>query len=289
MNVDVGQLPPMNSALRDLLCACWLVMLPVLALARAAAAEEPPVKLVADLIHVKNYPLHVVMEDEKDLLGYRWARMSKAKGLPRVKSPCAVLHEPVFDVSAFMISNGLVLPPGSHALFSPSAELLYVESTAPDLDMARTALSPGPNRAHYLFSLDILVSLQSVDKTEVLLEVKSLHFSSGQHVEYEAKGEGRVQLVMEPIVGPEMDAVDMQMEADIQAHGGSMKKEVKKTVELTKPVEVELGKLGDGTVTLRMQAHLDVDYFGPPALETEAKKATAIEEIQKALHTAHGR
>lgn len=280
----------MNSVLRVFRYACWLVVLAVLALARVALAGDPPPKLEADLIHLKNYPAHVVTDDEDDLLGYSWARLIKAKVLPRVKSPCAILPEPVFEISSSTVVYGLAMPPGSHALYSPKAELVYIESTPADVDLVRTALSPTPTREHALWSMDILLELKSAERTETLLEVKSMPFQSGQRMELGATGLGRVQLILEPIVfGPEEDEFHLSMEANVQANGKSLKREFIGKMKRSKPEPIELGMLGNATVTLRLTTHLEIDYFGPPVLETDAKKATAIEEIQKALRKVPAR
>jgi hypothetical protein len=266
-----------------------LVALSLLSTAAAVIAGEPPLTLQADLFHIKG-SIHVEASDaEVDLLGYSGNRATKTAVAPRVKCSSTILRAPTYDVSDFMMRNGLAMPSGSHAIYSPGAKLLYFESTASDQELTRTILSPAPTDAHYLMSFDVLVTLKSAGKTETLLDAKSVPFISGQRMELASKGDNDVRLTLEGVIGPDGEAMDVNVEAGIQAHGKSLSKKTMWTTRRSKPEETTLGKLGDATVTLQIQTHLDWDYFGPPVLETPEKKAAAIKEIQKALRDTVGR
>jgi hypothetical protein len=281
--VDGLRLPPMNHVLRNLRYVCWLLLL--VAQAPVACADEPPAKFKAALIWIRGWPGLMVSESEEDVLGNRMSRVSKARLLPQVKLPSGILRAPVFDVSSEMKKQGLKMPHGSHALYSPSAELFYIESIPDEVGLAETFFW-GAGYANTLVSVDMTIVLVSAGKTETLLEVKSMPFVWGQRMGFSTRGEGYANLFVDATLGPDDDTIDLNVLTDIQMRGQSLKKEFRKTISRSKPEDIEIGSLGDAVVTARMVTHRDTDHFGPALFETEARQAAAIAEIQKALQSA---
>lgn len=271
----------MNSVLRNLCRAGFWIALFLLLLTRIGLADDPPPKLEANLIYLGSYPYHVVVDGGKDLLGYdRW-RVDKAKFRPQVKCPSSVLAEPVFDVFSEMVHQGVKMPPGSRALFSPGAGLFYIESTREDVELVESFVYA--MYSHFLLSIDLSITLVSPGKTEILQEVKGLPWESGQHLELISKGAGRCDLTLDPTAGFDEDMINIGLEADLAMDGKTLKKSLKKKISYSHPEDMELGALGAATVKVRLQPHRHLDYFGSPFLETDAKKAAAIAEIRKAL------
>lgn len=250
-------------------------------------ADESPAqqKLKADLI-LHPYPIHVGQaEQEADLLGYVGSYVTKITVAPRVKCSSTILREPVYDVSGFLKPHGLELPAGSRALYSSNTGLLFLELTDSDRTLADSLLAVAGIEGFPLLSVDVLVTLKSPIKTETLLDVKTVPFVSGQRLEFMAKGERRVRVAFEPVIGPDGETIDVDLDVDIQTHGGSLHKEIKKPMRASKGEKEELGTLVEADVTLQIQTHFERDYFGPPVLETPEKKAAALAEIQKALRS----
>lgn len=269
--------------LPEMLMRVGLLAVLSMAICAASAADEQSArpKLKADLLHVR-YPLQI--EDfDRNVLGYPGSGMRIVKIAPHVKCTSTILREPTYDVSGSMTGHGLEMPPGSRAIFSPGAQLLFFESIASDVESLQTIVSPFPARVHGLLSMDLLLTLKSAAKTETLMDMKSMPFLSGQRLEFGAAADQRVRLIVEPVMGPDGEKMDFRFEVKMQKGRDSLNKEIHQLVSLSKPQEIEMGTLGGATVTLRLQTRRELDYFGPPVLETEAKKAAAIEEIQKAF------
>lgn len=276
------------------------ILQPVLTLLVAVfpALAEPVVsghhdKFRADLIHIR-FPLHIytygLLDDHPDgsLLPM------KVKVAPRVKCPSDILKEPTYDVSERMRTCRLAMPVGSRAIYSPGAELLFLETTESDHKRLEEVWQefwfPPAANWHAVYSLDVRVFSKRGHKTTLLLDIKGATILSGwraepTRLELAASGEGSVRLRMEPVIGPDGQTCQIELEAVIKARDqSSIEKIVKMEVRPpTETEEMEMARFGESIVTLRIQVHRQLEYVGPPALARPAAKVAAIKEIRSAL------
>lgn len=250
-------------------------------------AAEPAPKLERELLHVK-YPIHVMVEAQVwDPLGYSDRRPKAATIAPRMNLNSNILRGPVFDVLESLRKNGLSLPKGSRALFSPGEELLYLELTADELELARTLFGPFFNVSRQILTTDIVVALEMKGKEpKRILETKSVPTISGQKQSYQVTGDVNVDLSLESVVGPDGDTMDVHIDATVGVAGKTVKIDTSWLTKISKQDSITIGKLGEADVVLRLTPHRLTNYWGPPVLETSDKKTKALEEIQESLKGA---
>jgi hypothetical protein len=195
-----------------------------------------------------------------------------------------VLRGPVFDVREGLRKNGLSLPKGSRALFCPGEELLYLELTADELEVARTLFGPYHNVSRSIFTADIVVALETKGKEpKRILETKSVPTISGQKQSYKVTGDVNVDLSLETVVGPDGDAMNVHIDATVGVAGKIVKIDTSWLTKISKQDSITIGKLGDADVVLQLTPHRLTDYWGPPVLETPDKKTKALKAIQESL------
>jgi len=106
---------------------------------------------------------------------------------------------------------------------------------------------------------------------------------SGQRIEFGAEGGTPVHVAIEPIVGPDGDAMDLGAEASVGPAGQKISITDLVHTRVSKPAEIVLEKPGVMVVTMRMKIRRETLYWGPPPLATDKTKADALREIAGAL------
>lgn len=255
--------PSMMPGQTSLRALVFLVMA-MLAFSRSLLAEEPALKFKADLIYV-TYPLQ-----------YIYDQAPKA-----VRCSSSVLQSPVFDVSPWMRKNGVKLPEGSEALFSPQAKLFYINSTEEDVAVANSFM--GSSSGIGFISIDLRAAIKSRRNGDILLEAKSVPVPAiPRNIEFAVTGKTSLHLTLRPVVAPDGATVDTDVEAEAHSTGKSFKVTSTWTTHLAASEETTLGKLGDSVVTLRMKTRVVSESWDVEALSSKEKKAEAIKEIQQA-------
>jgi len=235
---------------------------------------------VDDLLHV-SIPIH---KESEWVFNSKDEPPEKETLAPRAPLRSSVLPAPVFDVSDYLRKNGVIMPRGSQALFSPGKELLFIRASADNVALSRTLFSPMPRDWGAQYTLNLQVSVKKPEKArERVLNVVSAPMVSGQQVKFGVEGKTPVQIILEPIVGPDGDEVDLVAEVVVgTAEDGVTMSNMLKT-RISKVSEIVLEKPGFAVVTLRLQMHRETAYWGPLPLATPAKKAEAVKEISQAL------
>lgn len=256
-----------------------------LLLTDAAEAEEAKPVFESDLIRVKS-PIHVQIEnrnphDDTDV------GLLKATIAPRVKMDSNVLTGPVFDVTASLRNWGVIMPQGSQAIFSPAKELLFVRSTADDLELTRTLVttccSEEPN---WFFTFDLRATVTTEGKETPLLSMKSIGFVSGQRTEVAAEDKLKLNLEVSPVIGPDGNTVDLLIEGSSRIGKKVVRLNNMRKMKLSEPADITLDEVDGTTVKLHIEVHRMANYMGPAALKDETTKAKAIEEIEARLKAA---
>lgn len=260
-----------------------IIALLILVTGPSLLAAEPASEFVADLLPVPA-PIHVTPDvhvpsfDAPRELGPIKAMIS-----PQVWCPSDTLRGKVFDVSEALKQRGFTLPKGSHALYSPEAEILYIDSTMDDVEMAR-AIFPyeKPPRG---FTIDVKAVLKSPSREETLLDLRGVPLLDGQKMEFNTSGHASVHLVMMsggPIVYLG-DTLDIGVDAEVALEGKSVGVVNTWMMHGAKPREAMLGRFGESAVTLSLQIHRRGGRWGDDPESEKENKAAAIKEIQSAL------
>jgi hypothetical protein len=259
----------------------WLLLF---GLATSFGADPEPVKFFRDLFHV-NFPMHVISEGEaNDPVGFSGKVIpTRMKFAPTVAHPSNILRPPVYDATGTLKGWGLNVPPGSIAHYSPSSQLLFVSLPVDDLDLLKLPLD-GPGDRIPMHTFDVRVSTQADQKEKLpIFEAKSVGIKSGQLVELHLHADATVDLKIEPVIGPDGELMDLNIEALVEIQGKSMSVKSTFLTNLSKPLAITLGKLDGKSVVFEFQPHRQFEYTGPAETQTEAAKAKAIAVIRAAM------
>lgn len=249
-----------------------------------AIADEPAPHFVSDLLHVKE-AVHVTPELHVSRNGDRPRHDSiKAVISPEILPSLDAFQGKVYDVSATLRERGMTLPKGSHALYGPQSQTLYIESTPDDVEIAQAMFYSEPPPVEY--TADIHVVRKSAGKEEVLLDVKSVPLVDGRSLELKTSGRQSLHLLIGPNFGRfyyGAPFIDIGVEAKVQEGDNSLSMLSSWLMHHSKPREAMLGRLGDATVTLSIQTHSRQGRWGDDPESEKENKAAAIKKIQEEL------
>ncbi len=200
---------------------------------------------------------------------------------PKIKGEPGVLRGSVFDVAENMRAYGFQMPPGSLALYSPSAELFYIRSTSSDLEMVDLFMLHEPyGRSIYTFDLRV-TARTARGATSTILKAESVGFTTGSRTSLNVSGERGFEIGLEPNFNPD----DMSYQLDSSVTFRVKNKSVTLNhsffeAPLLKPQKMTLGKIADTTFAMEFQIHRTIEEGPFYWLLSAGAKADAMERIE---------